>query len=39
MSFKNHDLVSTFDFEGVLYEERPIYDPAGNVIMSIEHDV
>ncbi len=32
MSFKNHDLVSTFDFEGVLYEERPIYDPAGKVI-------
>ncbi len=32
MSFKNHDLVSTFDFEGVLYEERPIYDPAGRVI-------
>jgi len=32
MSFKNHDLVSTFDFEGVLYEERPIYDPAGNNI-------
>ena len=29
MSFKNHDLVSTFDFEGVLYEERPIFDPAG----------
>ncbi|MFH1763324.1 MAG: 6-oxocyclohex-1-ene-1-carbonyl-CoA hydratase [Gemmatimonadota bacterium] len=32
MSFKNHDLVSTFDFEGVLYEERPIYDPTGKVI-------
>jgi len=32
MSFKNHDLVSTFDFEGVLYEERPIYDPGGKVI-------
>jgi 6-oxo-cyclohex-1-ene-carbonyl-CoA hydrolase len=32
MSFKNHDLVSTFDYEGVLYEERPIYDQAGTVI-------
>ena len=32
MSFKDHDLVSTFDFEGVLYEERPIYDSAGSVI-------
>jgi len=32
MSFKDHDLVSTFDFEGVLYEKRPIYDPTGDVI-------
>ncbi|MCJ7629530.1 MAG: 6-oxocyclohex-1-ene-1-carbonyl-CoA hydratase [Longimicrobiales bacterium] len=32
MSFKNHDLVSALDFEGVLYEERPIYDAAGRVI-------
>jgi len=32
MPFKNHDLVSTFDFEGVLYEERPILDPAGNAV-------
>ncbi|MFC1661160.1 6-oxocyclohex-1-ene-1-carbonyl-CoA hydratase [Gemmatimonadota bacterium] len=32
MSFKDHDLVSTFDFEGVLYEERPVYDPSGNAI-------
>ena len=32
MSFKNHDLVSTFDFEGVLYEDRPVYDPVGTVV-------
>jgi 6-oxo-cyclohex-1-ene-carbonyl-CoA hydrolase len=32
MSFKDHDLIFDFDFEGVLYEQRPIYDPAGNVI-------
>ena len=32
MSFKDHDLVSDFAFEGILYEKRPIYDPAGNVI-------
>jgi len=32
MSFKNHDLVSAFDFEGVLYEERPIYDPSGRTV-------
>ncbi len=32
MSFKDHDLVSSFDFEGILYEKRPIKDPAGNVI-------
>ncbi len=32
MSFFDHDLVSTFDFDGVLYEERPVYDPAGNVV-------
>jgi 6-oxo-cyclohex-1-ene-carbonyl-CoA hydrolase len=32
MSFKNHDLVSALDFEGVLYEERPISDPAGRLI-------
>jgi 6-oxo-cyclohex-1-ene-carbonyl-CoA hydrolase len=32
MSFKDHDLVPTFDFEGVLYEERPVYDPSGKAI-------
>jgi len=32
MSFIDHDLVSTFDFDGVLYEKRPICDPAGSVI-------
>jgi len=32
MSFKNHDLVSAFDFEGILYEERPIFDPAGKPV-------
>ena len=32
MSFFDHDLVSTFDFEGVLYEERPVHDPTGKVI-------
>jgi 6-oxo-cyclohex-1-ene-carbonyl-CoA hydrolase len=32
MSFKDHDLVSDFDFEGILYEKRPIYHPAGQVI-------
>ena len=32
MSFKDHDLVFDFAFEGILYEKRPIYDPAGDVI-------
>ncbi len=32
MSFKDHDLTSTFDYEGVRYEERPVYDPSGDVI-------
>jgi len=32
MSFKSHDLISTFDFEGILYEERPVFDPAGNPV-------
>jgi 6-oxo-cyclohex-1-ene-carbonyl-CoA hydrolase len=32
MSFKDHDLVPTFDFEGVLYEKRPVYDPSGKAI-------
>ncbi len=32
MSFKDHDLVSTFDYEGVLYEERSVHDSAGNVV-------
>ncbi len=35
MSFKDHDLVSTFDFEGVRYEERPIFDPDGNAIAGL----
>ena len=29
MEFKNHDLFESFDFEGVLYETRPVYDPQG----------
>ena len=32
MSFKDHNIDSTFDYDGVLYEERPIYDKAGTVI-------
>ncbi len=35
MEFKNHDLVGDFDFEGVLYEERPVRDPGGEVIEGI----
>ena len=29
MSFKDHNIDSTFDYDGVLYEQRPIIDPAG----------
>ncbi len=32
MEFKNHDIVSGFDYPGVLYEEKPFYDPAGRNI-------
>jgi 6-oxo-cyclohex-1-ene-carbonyl-CoA hydrolase len=32
MPFKDHNIDKTFDYDGVLYEERPIYDPDGNVI-------
>jgi 6-oxo-cyclohex-1-ene-carbonyl-CoA hydrolase len=32
MSFKDHNIDSSFDYDGVLYEERPIYDPAGNAV-------
>ena len=37
MSFKDHDLVSDFAFEGILYEKRPIYDPAGKVIEGLRN--
>jgi len=30
--FKNHDLIETFDYEGVRYEEVPQRDPQGNVV-------
>ena len=29
MEFKNHDLVSQYDQDGVLYEERPLREPGG----------
>lgn len=32
MELKDHDLVPQFDYEGVLYEHRPIRDPEGNCI-------
>ncbi|MGD8376269.1 MAG: enoyl-CoA hydratase/isomerase family protein, partial [Acidobacteriota bacterium] len=32
MEFKDHDLVSSYDFEGVRYEERPLADPEGSTI-------
>ena len=32
MEFKNHDLIPDFDFRGVLYEEIPVHDPAGDVV-------
>ncbi len=32
MSFFDHNIDSAFDYEGVLFEERPIYDKAGGVI-------
>ena len=31
MTFKNHDLVETFDVPGILYEELPVKDPGGAV--------
>jgi len=35
MEFKNHDLIDNMDFEGVLYEHKPVYDPEGNVYEGI----
>jgi 6-oxo-cyclohex-1-ene-carbonyl-CoA hydrolase len=32
MSFKDHNIDSTFDYDGVLYEQRPVLDPAGSAI-------
>ena len=32
MEFKDHDLISRFDFCGVLYEEMPVHDPAGDAV-------
>ncbi len=32
MEFKNHDLFSKLDFEGVLYEELSLRDPAGKAV-------
>jgi len=32
MEFKNHDLITTFDYPGVLYEQVPLRDPAGKTV-------
>jgi 6-oxo-cyclohex-1-ene-carbonyl-CoA hydrolase len=32
MSFKDHNIDSTFDYDGVLYEQRPVFDLAGSAI-------
>ena len=32
MEFKDHDLISSFDYAGVLYEKRPLRDPKGTVV-------
>jgi 6-oxo-cyclohex-1-ene-carbonyl-CoA hydrolase len=32
MEFKNHELIEQQEFEGVLYEEKPLRDPAGGPV-------
>jgi len=32
MEFKNHDLIDSFDFEGVRYEQRPLLAPGGEQV-------
>ncbi|MCP4853521.1 MAG: 6-oxocyclohex-1-ene-1-carbonyl-CoA hydratase [Fuerstiella sp.] len=32
MDFKDHDLTQETEYEGVIYEKRPLKDPSGNVV-------
>jgi 6-oxo-cyclohex-1-ene-carbonyl-CoA hydrolase len=35
--FKNHDLISTFDYPGVLYEQIPLRDPQGREVEGLHN--
>jgi 6-oxo-cyclohex-1-ene-carbonyl-CoA hydrolase len=37
MEFKNHDLIPTFDFKNVLYEEAPLRDPEGRTLEGLHN--